>query len=792
MTDLVNPAPTTALDGVNLHPLTSAMVTQPGTKPVTIVDGKIADTGQIPKPATDVDVKIADTCQVSKPAPAARAATTPPGQTFTQVKVTVGDGELLYWPEKNTFLALYPDEILTICADADEHTQKIKVLQAANQKVTEASYDLNIARVSGIKADMNKAEEALKSAINAMTAASDDVKKKLEPLSKLDAKDGVKLIELVGRKTKDYDKKGVPIYTSSKTLGRALAEKRFYVISGEKEKRAKEKLLKNGKLNHAEIKHRIAEHVVDKAKFEKKWQLKPDDADAYTGILSEWAKHMNGDITKFLEREKGELETRFNIDPKDPKRIVDLSAEAQLMRYTAGAGLAINFKALQGNMNDSRDGSWVKKLARGVRTAGLGIKANADASFSLAEGKVGTDIFIPHFAGWHAMFDIGEQHFELGYWRLHANIELSAGAGASLAIEADIGITVEGGVQRLRGVPRPIKNRAYGKARAGASGGVNVFAGATAGAALKGALQWLNPEGGPGDGKPIKVKAGKAFAEYKDMATVDGSVAGNAGIGVKGAFKITYESGKFVIYARVGACLGLGCEGSLKFEAGVKTIKEFFKCVAYQLKRADFHKINDAIDKEAYEIYCRIKYIIIATGKSLEDFVDKNRAELMDEFDEVVNEIDRAIKNSTREASEFLENVKKELTKKSKGWLSYAPPEVVGKILWQIQQVSNGNNQALKMEVPNIMRMALGAPQTPNQLETIAERMTPTMGDKQNADIGFAMIQLSLDGSYFSGELQLAQSRLAGVEVRISDPFIWNTDSDFIKAKIGIEHAIYS
>lgn len=769
-----------AVDNIDPHGATVAMATQPG------------EASHAVRPSVKMTPPT-DTFQPEKPAlPLKVAKTTPPKETFQRANLSNDLGGLVYWPALNAFLALYPDEMREVHAVADEHAKKIKALQEANQKVTEVSLALRNAQKSGVKADIDKEQEALKAAINEMRAASDEVKKKLEPLSKLDAKNGVKMVELVSLKTKDYDKKGVPIYVTSKSLDRALADKRIYMVSGEKAKRIKEGLHKDGKLNTVEIKHRIAETAVDKAKFEKKWKLKPEDADEYSGILTEWAKHMNGDITGFLDRGKEDLEKRFNIDPKDPKRMVDLSAEAQLMRYSAGAGLGINFKAFQGNMFDQRDGNWAKRLGRGMRTAGFGVKANAEASFSLAEGKVGTEIYLPHFAGWHAEVDVGEQHFELGYWRFYANVVLSAGVGASLAIETEIGITVEGGKQGVHGIPPENRDKAAVKARAGASASLDVFAGATAGATVKGALQWLNPEGPSKNGKPVAVKAGKAIAEYNDMATVDAGVNGNAGAGVTGAFKIAHENGKFVIYAKIGACLGLGGKGSLKFEADTKTIGEFFKCVAYQLKRADFHKINDAIDKAAYTAYCQVKYIVIVKRKQLEDFAEQRLDELENDFNLTVEKIDSAISAGTNEAAEFLENIKHEIGKKTEGWFSYAPPEVAGKILWQIHNIGIGGSQNLRAEVPSVMQMALGAPQTENQLQTVAERMTSVMGDKQDARVGFAMINQTLFRSEFDEVLVWTKSRLAGLDANVSNPFIWNSDPEFVRSTIDIEHPMYS
>jgi len=43
-------------------------------------------------------------------------------------------------------------------------------------------------------------------------------------------------------------------------------------------------------------------------------------------------------------------------------------------------------------------------------------------------------------------------------------------------------------------------------------------------------------------------------------------------------------------------------------------------------------------------------------------------------------------------------------------------------------KIGVSENQALQMTVPAVTEMALGAPQRQNQLVTIAERTTPSMG----------------------------------------------------------------
>jgi hypothetical protein len=78
-----------------------------------------------------------------------------------------------------------------------------------------------------------------------------------------------------------------------------------------------------------------------------------------------------------------------------------------------------------------------------------------------------------------------------------------------------------------------------------------------------------------------------------------------------------------------------------------------------------------------------------------------------------------------------------------------------------------------------------------NHLATIAERMTDHMGDKQDAHVGFAMIEACLEGTADDGQLACVERRLADVVPLISAPFIWNSEPEFVAAEIGIEHPVF-
>lgn len=735
---------------------------------------------------------MTDTATAAPPKPHAVAKTNPAAETFTEAQLTEGAGVLLYWPEKNAFLACYPDEHRALMAEADEHNAKIEALQEANRAVTAASMKLREAQKANVKPDIVAAEAELKKAISNMVAASDAVKKKLEPLQSLDAKEGVKMVEMVSLKTKKYGQKPTPIYVKSTSLKKVLADRRIYIVEGEKDKRKEDKIFKDGKLNLKEIKHRITEKVQDKTKFSHEWKFKPEDADAYTGVLTQWARTMNGDITTFIERNKGELEKYLEIDPDNPERRVDLSAEAQLMRYSAGAGLEINFNPFTGNLHDGRDKNWAKRVKRGLKSGEFGIKGNGHASFAVAEGKVRTEVYFPHFAGYHVQPRIGDQVFEMGYMRLYGDLILSGGVGASVAIETDIGISYTGGKQGIRGIPPANRNKPGVKVRAGADGSLDAFIGARVSVDITGEVQWLNPEGDASDGEPVTVKPGEAIGEFKTMAKVGAGVTGSAGAGIKGAFKIGVKNGNFVISARVGACWGLGGEAALSGEVGYDTIQEFFKFVSYQLKRADFHRISDFMEAEVYKYYCQVYYLVIAKGADLRDYVGKIGVSLNKEFDLFKDRIDKAVKDGSESAEQFLNNVRDEFLRKTGSWFSYSPPEVSGQINHQIYLMGKSPNPMLAMDASRLMAMSLGSPQTLNQLATIAERMTPTMGDKQSQSAGLAMIDDCLQGSRYANVLAMTQERLASAQPLVGKPFIWNTEPEFVAARMGIDDAMYS
>lgn len=145
-----------------------------------------------------------------------------------------------------------------------------------------------------------------------------------------------------------------------------------------------------------------------------------------------------------------------------------------------------------------------------------------------------------------------------------------------------------------------------------------------------------------------------------------------------------------------------------------------------------------------------------------------------------------------KKAEEFFRKIFKEVEKQTAGWFAYASPEVQGQILQQVAMAGLSNNQALRDQAPQLLAMSLGAPQTINHLETITERMTVAMGDKQNAASGEALINQCVANTPYANCLQETRERLASVRPLMGRPFIWNSEPDFVTAKLGIDHAMFA
>jgi hypothetical protein len=730
---------------------------------------------------------MSETLAVVKSAP-----TTTPRETYIEVEHSLADGVLLYRPDDNSFIALYPDEWLDCREDGHQNKTAIEELQEANRAVTEKSLALQhlLQQPNSAKADIAQAQKELDEGLNTLSQKSEAAKKRVEAITdqKTDPKKLVELLPLT-MKRMEGKKTHTPIYVSDYKLKKARDDKRIYLVEGaaERKKEPEEKLFNGTTLNVKEVHKRIANQVQDKAKFQKKWKLAPKDADHYSGILTDWAKVMGASATSFLERGQKEIiEGIFGTeksDPNNPYRMVDMKPEAQFMRWTAGAGAEATFMHSQGNFFDKRDKTWMQRFKRASKAAQFSVKANAEASFAVGEAKVDTTLYLPHAAGWHLDTNALDHPLDLGYFRLRGELSLYALAGASVALEADASLMITGDKQGLRGTP---KNKLGAKAKLGAKGEAKIFAGLKEGVNLAGALQWLNPEGFVNPGKPKKADVNKAIAAYVDMAAVSADVALIQGLAATLGFECAYRNGHFVVAAKAGACLGLGGSGCVGAKVGKEQIDQFFMCIAHQLKQSDYKKIPQLMLDAHFYIFNEIMYLSLASGRALETFAGVAAKTIKLRYEETTSSIQQF-------GIQFVKELEHQIIS-SWGWHAYLPPEARGSLIKSvIVAIKNqsSSNDDIRKSAGFVINDLISTTQSIRHLNKTLERVTFSIGQQSDRSSAVQSIHSLSMGTAFENCVNSCETRLAEASPLKGRPFLRNDDPEIRIATLSLHHPGY-
>jgi hypothetical protein len=724
--------------------------------------------------------------------PVASARTTTPSNTYVEVAHSLTDGVLVYRPDENSFIALYPDEWLICRADGYENQTAIEELQEANRDVTAKSLTLQqlLQQPNSAKSDIAQAKKDLDLALDNLSKKSDAAKTRVEAITSQKT-DSNKLVELLPLTLKRIGGRShTPVYVSAQRLKSALADRRVYMVEGsaERTKHPKEKLFNGTTLNTDQLRKRISDQVQDKAKFEKKWKLAPKDADQFSGIFTDWAKVMGATATAFLEREQKEIVEGMlkadKVDPNNPYRMIDMKPEAQFMRWSAGAGAEATFMPFQGSLYDARDRSWGQRFKRAAKSAQFGIKANAEASFAVGEAKVETTLYLPHAAGWHLDPVLVGQPFDFGYFRFRADLKLYALAGASVAMEAGAALMITGDKQGVRGTPR---NQSGSKAKVGAKGEAKVFAGLKEGIDLAGALQWLNPEGFIDPKTPKKADASKAVAAYTDVASVSASVALIQGLSATLGFECDYRQGNFVVAAKAGACLGLGGSKSVAGKVGAAQIGQFFMCIAHQLKQADYKKMSGLMHENAFNTLNQMYYLVVAADRTLESLTGLYSNEVDKAFKQVIRSIHHA-------GGQFIKQVATQLGS-GWGWYSYMPPESRGAMIKStidaFKQQEVGGNYDLRELAAYVINELLATTQSVGHLNNTLDRITAALGEKPGRNQGVQLISEVVDGTAFSTCINRCEIQLASAMPLLGRPFLRNDEPSFQLAQLPLQHPGY-
>ncbi|WP_449433889.1 hypothetical protein [Pseudomonas putida] len=409
--------------------------------------------------------------------------------------------------------------------------------------------------------------------------------------------DVVELIPVVGQNTKRrkgskparyvYVKKG---YFSESSKGRRLHSvslKSRDSKTGEQSVIGKDRHGRN-RIDVQKLHQQLTDLQWPKLKLELKDVLKwsgfdPEDLTLDT-TLFDWAQSWN-------DSAQGKTELGANVD---------VSGGAQFMRFVSNVGASAEFDP--GNRQAS-------------------FKSEGKASLAIATGTVDLKAYIPDRLGWSLAYAHREgQVFDMGQIRLVIAPELSGFIGASVMLEGQLQVVIQGDKQLLAGQPggrlprfheRRTRGAVFHQQMSAEDEGLNLsgeaFAGARVQGGLKGSLQWMKPAE-PID--PDSWVAGMLTSSgaFTDFCSIGGSVSAMAGAGLGGKFRCTFINGRFCFHVAASLCLGVGAKGTFLCEVGVGMIAEFGGWLVYQLYRLNF-SFFDLVSRDAFGVYS--KYCVL-------------------------------------------------------------------------------------------------------------------------------------------------------------------------------------
>ena len=328
--------------------------------------------------------------------------------------------------------------------------------------------------------------------------------------------------------------------------------------------------------------------------------------DVQTKIKQEWKKDYGTSVAgheiffgEIIDEINESLKWSINEQNADPEEInFDVSTEARLLRFYAGASGGWTFDPVKGN---------------------FGITGKVSASIALAEAKFMSSAYWPDEAGFKLEFAANSKHFDLGSVRAKLELKSTAFAGASACGSLLLQIELKNGGLRFKGTDGTDKNRkpltASGK----------LFAGVEAGGDVTGAVEWDNPE---------KRKSGKPA--WSPFLSIGYGGAVSAGFGAEAEFVIHFDNGKFIFRAKAGLVIGVGGRGSAVGFIDAGTIWNFVQFVYYSLRREDFHFL-DFITTKAFRAVTMLSVWSIEVGEDIEKIGKMMFDELEESVEYVIN-----------------------------------------------------------------------------------------------------------------------------------------------------------
>lgn len=344
----------------------------------------------------------------------------------------------------------------------------------------------------------------------------------------------------------------------------------------------------------------LARELMDEIKKQIGESAKAGPLGKLEGKLSLW-KSQDDNLLNTLHQEL----YKYESTQRDNDRFA-LSAEAHALRFAASASAGIrSFNPKKGEID-------------------VGVKC--EAAFSLAEGKVTTTTYFPNRAGSTLQISyrnaVGQPvRHSFGSFRLNGSLELSCFAGVKGGVEAGIKTgkgAAEGpsGALALLGTPSIDASKAGGRVGLKAEG----FAGAEAGGALSGAVEWLPPaDFGKGSSNPGALTSGNSNWSSLAQIKAEGNLA--LGIGFEGDFGISVHEGYFAITCTANLVFGPGAGGGFGTVVDLEKVWDLIVLVCETLNQIEYRHLI-GVQELAFLSISQVLYkAALAPGEAVESII---------------------------------------------------------------------------------------------------------------------------------------------------------------------------
>ncbi|TBW45987.1 LysM domain-containing protein [Marinobacter halodurans] len=374
------------------------------------------------------------------------------------------------------------------------------------------------------------------------------------------------------------------------------------------------------------------------------WKLDPDSH--FSKSLNQFYEEVSWSIWGSSEnRQKNRDATGF-----------DASAEAQFMRFAAGASASGEFKPIDGKVH---------------------LQAKASAQFSLAQGKASIEQAYPandeseiriyyHEGGWDGPL----AYQSMGHFQAKLTISVSGYAGASALLAANVKVDCSEGVPSIKGIAGAPADDEGAYAEAGA------FAGVRAGCEVLGGLYWIDKL--------------TRQSDWKTICQIGEKVEGAAGIGAEAYLKLGFsdKSGKFFLRAHAGLVFGLGASGTFVFEVNVNDIASMMRFIYNSLLKTDLRYL-EIFDNEtnAFTQYVRISLLALSKGLDYASAAAEFTTSTVASVEIFVRNFIQAQqygRAQEKEGEALAKNIQNDIARGENSVFLHSPPEVKGPILHKL------------------------------------------------------------------------------------------------------------